>query len=304
MLKCREDGTFTIAQFTDLHLGYPTNEATLRTQEHLRTCLQTNDFDLLILTGDQVWCYGEYEPKKAYEQLIAILNEVNLPVVITYGNHDSEHGKITRGQLRELENQLNNRVIPENKQLVRNRQSESLDIYDSKGEQVIKQVFILDSGDYIENQEELGMKDKPADNYYAYLYPEQISWFNQTCMSRGKGEEVLVFLHIPLVEYQEGKKNILTGECREEICCSDINSGFFTALIEKNLKASVFCGHDHDNNFTSEWLGVGLNYGLIGGYNVYSSFERGYRKIILNEQELVETKLVFYSVKEESDENK
>jgi hypothetical protein len=43
---------------------------------------------------------------------------------------------------------------------------------------------------------------------------------------------------------------------------------------------------------------------VIGGYNVYSSFERGYRKIILNEQEFVETKLVFYSVKEESDENK
>ncbi|MGM0126139.1 hypothetical protein IGI37_003540 [Enterococcus sp. AZ194] len=295
MLKCREDGTFKIAQFTDLHLSYPANEETERTYQKLRNCLKTLDADLLILTGDQIWCYGENEPEKAYRQLIALLNEVAIPIAVTYGNHDSEHGKITRSELRRLERELINRVMPENEQIVRDRKSESLVIYDSKGQNIVKQLFIMDSGDYIENQEALGLKDKAMDNYYAYLYSEQISWFNQTCVETGKGEEALIFLHIPLVEYQYAKEHILTGECREEICCSEINSGLFSVLLEKKIAKSVFCGHDHDNNFTAEWLGIGLNYGLIGGYNVYGSFDRGYRKIVLHEDKLAETELVYYA---------
>ncbi|KAF1296669.1 hypothetical protein BAU15_13335 [Enterococcus sp. JM4C] len=295
MLKCREDGTFTIAQFTDLHLGYPANEETERTYQELTACLATMDADLLVLTGDQVWCYGEYQPEKAYQRLINLLNTCPIPVTVTYGNHDSEHGKISRAQLRAMENCLVNRVMPENEQVVRNRKSESIDIYDATGERIVKQLFIIDSGDYIENQASLGLKDKNADNYYAYLYPEQITWFNQTCKENGKGEEALIFLHIPLVEYNEASKQLITGECREEICCSEINSGFFAALLEKNIRKSVFCGHDHDNNFIAEWLGVGLNYGLIGGYNVYGEFDRGYRRIILHKEKNLETSLVYYS---------
>lgn len=35
MLRCREDGRFVIAHFTDLHVGYPNNEADRRTLQEL-----------------------------------------------------------------------------------------------------------------------------------------------------------------------------------------------------------------------------------------------------------------------------
>ena len=34
----------------------------------------------------------------------------------------------------------------------------------------------------------------------------------------------------------------------------------------------MFCGHDHDNDFTINLYGIRLSFGRVGGYNTYGDF--------------------------------
>ncbi len=295
MLKCRADGRFKIVQFTDLHIGYPNNDADHQTLNELRDCLATLDADLLIFTGDQIWCYGENNPYRSFQQVIDCLNQSTIPVIMTYGNHDSEHGRITRAELRQMEMQLQHRVWGDHATLIRDRLSEAFAIYDAAGQRIIKQLFVFDSGDYVSAAVGEQLAAVGITNQYAYVYPEQIDWFNQVCRKTDHGDERLLFLHIPLVEYQQAQAYLQTGQCLEAICCSAINSGLFASLLAQSLSTAVFCGHDHDNDFTAEWLGVGLHYGRISGYNVYGQFPRGYREITLYETQKLTTTIISYA---------
>ncbi|MCD5001899.1 metallophosphoesterase [Enterococcus saccharolyticus] len=290
MLRCRSDGRFMIAHFTDLHIGYPNNEADKRTIQELTACLKTLDADLLIFTGDQIWCYGENDPYQGFQQVIDCINQCEIPVVITYGNHDSEHGKILREELRSMEQGLKNRVFGEQQLVTKERLSEIFYIYEATGQRIVKQLVVFDSGDYVSEKMAQQLIDKQTDNCYAYLYPEQVRWFEECQLPL----ETTIFLHIPLIEYQQAKNFIRTGQCLEPICSSEINSGLFSVLVEQEQAVNVFCGHDHDNDFTAEWLGVGLHYGRISGYNVYGQFARGYRQVVLSEDEPLTTRIMSY----------
>ena len=197
---------------------------------------------------------------------------------------------MTRETLLQMEAGLKNRVVGDQTLLSKELLSESFTIYDASGQKSIKQLVVFDSGDYVSEKIAQQLADKQADNCYAYLYPEQIRWL-ESCQ---QPLETLVFLHIPLVEYQQAKAFIQTGQCLEAICCSEINTGLFASLVTHEQPVNVFCGHDHDNDFTAEWLGVGLHYSRISGYNVYGQFPRGYRQIILHEHQALETTIISY----------
>ena len=68
-------------------------------------------------------------------------------------------------------------------------------------------------------------------------------------------------MHIPIPEYWQAAKNILSGECKETndmISAPYINTGLFASLYMNGQVAAVFCGHDHDNNFVGELYGIQL----------------------------------------------
>jgi len=61
----------------------------------------------------------------------------------------------------------------------------------------------------------------------------------------------------------------LYGSRHEDICCSSVNTGLFSAiLMNKNIKAT-FCGHDHNNDFHGDYNGIELYYGRKTGYGGY-----------------------------------
>lgn len=290
MLTCDSNGQFNIAHYTDLHIAFPNGEPDKRTLNDFKHSLKNLESDLIILTGDQVWCYGDLAPEAGYRQIIDCLNETAIPVIVTYGNHDAEHGKLSRTRLRELERLLLHRASPTDSYLANERLSEYYPIYDETGSVVIKQLLVLDSGDYLADEEAARFSEGTTN--YAYLYPEQVEWVDRVIQS-DKGE-ALLFMHIPLEEYNNSKQSITTGTVGEPIGASPINSGLFARLFRKNVPCAVFCGHDHDNTFTSTYLGVQLNYGLISGYNVYGPEKRGYRHICLHQDKPLQTDLVYY----------
>ena len=93
-LKFNADGKFRMVQFTDIHFG-DADSTDKQNQEILRTVLQHEKPDLIVLTGDMVSGYawdGITSPWFAplYEKMTSVLEEFDIPWAMTLGNHDRE----------------------------------------------------------------------------------------------------------------------------------------------------------------------------------------------------------------------
>lgn len=279
---------FKMMQLTDIHLGQlPFNEDDEKTLHMLNKHIKKENPDLIVITGDLIWSEGVKDPENTYKELINLLNEHPIPVVITYGNHDSEE-TLTRRELREIENRLVNIVDKQNK-FVDSRDREAFTIELSE-EEVLKHVcYFFDTGSM-----------SPLDNEsYDFVSIEQINWYEQT---RQKYQMIhsetkdLCFLHIPLPEYVEAGKRIKEGyfwEQNPRIASPSLNTGLFSRFVFNEHIKYIFCGHDHDNNFIGEYLGINCVYGNVSGYNCYGDLPRGYRLINITDKK-IETQIGLY----------
>lgn len=284
-LKYREDGTFRIVQLTDLHIGsLPHHEDDYKTFALIDQAFEKLDADLVMITGDLIWSEGVPNADQVFTELLERINKHPVPVAITYGNHDSED-ELKRSDLRKLESILDHLVEKKNAFIVDDRESYTIEIYDSKGESITNVLYVIDSG--AEAPLPIGQ--------YDWVHPEQVNWFREVSKQYTReGQKDLIFMHIPLPEYWQAAENILSGECNETndmISAPYINTGLFAAAVINGQIAAVFAGHDHDNNFVGEHFGIKLVYGQVGGYQCYGDFERGVRLIQLT-SEGMETKTI------------
>lgn len=85
--------------------------------------------------------------------------------------------------------------------------------------------------------------------------------------SKGKG---MLFMHIPLVEYINLYNDYdFYGHAEEPICCQAGNTGLFAAVIEQPTVQWITAGHDHNNDYYGNYLGINMGYGRKGGYGCY-----------------------------------
>lgn len=261
---------FRICQLTDIHLGNtPLNSASQKTLDALTHFFQTHTFDLIILTGDLLWGKDVSSPAKTLAPLYTLLNETQTPIAITYGNHDTE-GSLSRSALRELESGLTNLARKHYATVIAERENYTLEVL--RDGQLAHVLYVWDSGAY---------SQWPDTEQYAAIDPAQIDWFTRLPYARQANRVDLGFLHIPLPEYALAAKQILTGQQGEAVCSPITNSGLFYNLRQAQNVKALFAGHDHDNNFTANYQGIGLNYGNVTGYNTYGSLPRGARLITL-----------------------
>ncbi|MGJ9458443.1 metallophosphoesterase family protein [Oceanobacillus sp. CF4.6] len=289
-LTYREDGTFNIVQLTDLHIGsIPHHEDDYKTFALIDKAFEKLDADLIVITGDLIWSEGVPNADKVFKELLQRINNHDIPVAITYGNHDSED-EFTRSSLREMESGLDHFVEKKNICIVDDRESYTIEIYDQSGETVKNVLYVIDSG-----------ADAPLlIGNYDWVHPEQVNWFREVSKQYKNveaGQSDLIFMHIPLPEYWQASQNILSGECNETndmISAPYINTGLFASAVLNGQIAGVFVGHDHDNNFVGEHFGIKLVYGQVSGYQCYGDLERGARLIQLT-VEGMETKTIVES---------
>lgn len=261
---------FRICQLTDIHLGdTPLNDASQKTLTAIDQLLQAQKFDLIMITGDLLWGTEAKHPADTLAALYAVLNRSAAPVAITYGNHDAE-GQTSRATLRELEAGLAHPATKHHALTIDDRESYTLEI--TRDQQLAHVLYVWDSGAY---------SLWPDSEQYAAIEPAQIAWFNQLPYARTAQRFDLGFLHIPLPEYTAAGQVILSGTQGEAVCSPVTNSGLFYNLLRAGNVKALFAGHDHDNNFTANYRGIGLNYGNVTGYNTYGSLPRGARLITL-----------------------
>ncbi|WP_152970606.1 metallophosphoesterase family protein [Bacillus sp. FJAT-28004] len=277
-LRFRSDGTFTIIQFTDMHIKdgiEPEKDA--QTLAIIQQLITSQKPDLIVLTGDVISSYDTEDQEGAFRRAISGVVQTAIPFAVIYGNHDSEKG-ITRQRLNEILKEYDNNISEDGPNDIHGVGNYVLTVAGSASEEDTAVLYFFDSGDSA--PESVGG--------YEWIHPDQVHWYcresNKLAQKNGSALPGLAFFHIPIPEYeqvwQEGKS---IGNKGEEVCCPKLNSGLFTSMLEQGDVMGTFVGHDHDNDYVGELHGIRLCYGRVTGIDTYGELERGARIITLFE---------------------
>ncbi len=265
-----KNNTFKIVQFTDTHFGnLPHHKDDLRTFDLIDKILKLEKPDLIIHTGDIMWSDGVKDSDKVFTIAMEHFDKHNIPLAITFGNHDSEEG-ISRSELREIyENTITNKPVKEDSFIIDDKESYVICLKD-KGEDIAI-LYFIDSG----------ADDKFGYGTYEWDSPEQVEWFRKTSARYKKGDGIkrgIVFQHIPVPEYWQSMGNIISGvqeETNEAISAPKINTGLFANMLLNGETWGMIVGHDHENNFDSTLFGIHLAYANSSGYQAYGDVTKG-----------------------------
>ena len=226
--------------------------------------------DLVVLTGDNTKPYDDpAETKKLINSLMNIFESRNIPVAVTFGNHDSEAGPMTRADIMEYYKTFSCVITAEEADIFKNCATFNIPVLASDSDKVKFNIWVFDSGDYDE--------DEPR--HYDRVRTEQIEWYKKTAAKLKKengGETVnsVVFQHIivpeiyDVLEKVDSKKPFAIkhiyneeeyymfdseqtnyGTLNEKPCPGYYNDGQFDALVENGDVLAMFTGHDHTNAF-------------------------------------------------------
>ncbi|MFX3647765.1 MAG: metallophosphoesterase family protein [Paenibacillus sp.] len=267
----RENGTFKIVQFTDLHWkdGRPED---IRTRQLMKTIVEAEQPDLVVFTGDVIYT-GPVDqgnkacehPEQAFREAVAVVEECGIPWAFVYGNHDTEN-RITPTELMDVIQEHEYTVTEPGPSEIAGMSNYTLEIAKSDGSSAAV-LYFLDSGSYSTVESIPG---------YGWIQPNQIQWLMSESIrvnsgrSRGNKLPALAFFHIPIPEYQAmWDTQICYGSKYEPVCCAEVNSGLFTALLEMGDVMGTFCGHDHVNDFQGTYHGIRLCYGRSSGHSTY-----------------------------------
>ena len=226
--------------------------------------------DLVVLTGDNTKPYDDpEETKKIINSLMNIFESRNIPVAVTFGNHDSEAGPMTRADIMEYYKTFSCVITADDADAFKNCATFNVPVLASDSDKVKFNLWVFDSGDYDE--------DEPR--HYDRVRTEQIEWYKETSAKlkeENGGETVnsVVFQHIIVPEIYDVLKKVDSkklyaikhiynedeyymfdeeqtnyGTLNEKPCPGYYNDGQFDALVETGDVLAMFTGHDHTNAF-------------------------------------------------------
>jgi 3',5'-cyclic AMP phosphodiesterase CpdA len=278
--RFNSNGKFKIMQVTDTHI-IASSEHSQSTIEMLNQVLDVEKPDLVVFTGDVV----TRKPYKAgFEMVLAPVVSRKIPWVLVFGNHDAEQD-LSYEQLSELVQ--NYPFHAGNMKKIKNVSgygNYTVEIKDKTGKKIEYVLYAIDSHQY--------STKKPVVDGYGWINFDQVRWYQNksdqyTKANKGTPIPALAFFHIPLLEYravykEEGHK--IVGVQKENVCSPEINTGLFTAMLEKGDVLGTFVGHDHVNDYIFNYHGIALTYGRwSGSKNTYGDLKNGVRLIELTE---------------------
>jgi len=276
LLQFRDDGKFTIAQFTDTHF-YIGGENSQEVLDNIQSVLESEKVDLVILTGDIVTGKPTI---KSWEVLTDLLISYKIHYTVTFGNHEDE----AEASREELLSYLSERpycvLSDEGGMQVEGIGNHILPVYNQKGI-AEKLIYCMDSRSYSL------AKDQGVEGY-GWFDQSQVRWFtesNEKWLAIHPDLQTLMFFHIPLPEYAQAFDHgeFKLGKRKEEECSPKINTGMFAAMVLQRNVLGAFVGHDHVNNYVAQLHKIALGYGYFSGGNSYGSRPLNGARLILLE---------------------
>jgi len=275
-LQFRDDGSFTIAQFTDTHF-YIGGENSQEVLDNIQAVMEAEKVDLVILTGDIVTGKPTI---KSWEVLTDLLISYEIPYTVTFGNHEDEAEASREELLAYLSERPYCVLSEEGGMQVEGIGNNILPVYNQKGI-AEKLIYCMDSRSYSL------AKDQGVEGY-GWFDQSQISWFtesNEMWLEKNPDIQALFFFHIPLYEYAQAFDHgeFKLGKRKEKECSPKINTGMFAAMVLQRNVLGTFVGHDHVNNYVAQLHNIALCYGYFSGGNSYGSRPLNGARLILLE---------------------
>lgn len=258
---------FKILQLTDIHIG-GSNASYENDKKAFDAMYKIIDYarpDFIILTGDMLFSSilsRNVNNANAAVALKIFMEKVDIPWTIAFGNHDYEfYNTHTQSEIEKIfsynDKFLFNRAFYHDKNAYSNQ---AIKLYNSDGS-FNTLILTLDSNELIKNE------------------TNSIVWYDMILgkaeITEGKKIPSLLFLHMPLYEYElawnereKNEGNYIYGDKREEICYEEKTS-LFEFILKLDSTKGVFCGHDHLNDFSVMYKGVRLTYGKSIDYITY-----------------------------------
>ncbi|HZK39216.1 MAG TPA: metallophosphoesterase [Clostridia bacterium] len=313
-MRFRADGSFSILQITDLHKN-PTDTYDDVNNVLLRRLAQTQNPDLVVITGDIAMNGTLEQIKDNIREIMTAFGDYDIPVAVVFGNHDSQTGLINREDLMAVYNSHPNSISVDEGDLLPGCGTYTVPILASDSEDMAFNLWMIDSGDY------------DGEGNYGFVMPEQIDWYvNKSNLLKEQNNGVplpsLMFQHIIVPEIYDAllevdhwvpyavkhifdkdryfilnPENTKAGRLSEYPCPPYYNTGQFEAIVGQGDVMAMFFGHDHSNTFNVTHRGVDLVATPKANFQGTYGIDYGARLITLNEADTgtYETHLVPFS---------
>lgn len=296
------DREFKVLQLTDVHIGggWMSAKKDSMAMNAVAAMITAEKPDLVIVTGDVSYPVpfqaGTLNNKNAAEVFAELMESLGVYWTIGFGNHDTEaYSYFSREDIAEFYSKKKYKhcifeVGPED---VDGCGNQVINVKNSDG--IITQtLFVFDSHSYIDG-DFLGIMWK-----YDNIHENQVQWYKNTLADlNAKNNAILkeqgleenshikscAFFHIPLTEQKDawyeyvenGFENTedvkyhygVAGESGKIVYSGIHEDNLFETMVELGSTQAVFCGHDHYNNFSIEYKGIRLTYGMSVDYLAY-----------------------------------
>jgi len=295
------DRELKVMQLTDVHIGggFLSSKKDSMAMNAVAAMVTAEKPDLVIITGDlsypvpfQAGTFNNLSPARIFG---ALMDSLGVYWTIGFGNHDTEaYSYYGREDLSELYGEKYEFCIFEaGPEEVDGYGNQIINVKNSDG--IITQaLYVIDSHSYVDG-DILGIMWK-----YDNIHENQVQWYkdtikalneenNETYKKLGKKTESDIksaaFFHIPLTEQKDAwyeyaendfkdTENVkfhygVAGESKKVVYCGIGEDEMFEAMLETGSTKAVFCGHDHYNNFSVEYKGIRLTYGMSVDYLAY-----------------------------------
>lgn len=278
--KEADDTAFRILQITDVHI-LNDEKKDAKAFKTIDAMVETTNPDMIMFTGDLT---SEKENFTAFKTMCEYLESFNIPWAFVFGNHEGLDIKYAPDEVIDPEKIADRQTLSDYLETLPNCIYEAGDenvdgmgnyyynVKDDNGN-VITSLIMMDSHSYDEEN-----------NGYDHFHDNQIEWYENTVKTiarevNGDESEVvpsLAFFHVPMKEYMtaydeaKGTDNRLWGfRFPKEDGTPAVDDQMFEKMVELGSTKGCFAGHDHMNNFSVNYQGIRLTYGLSCDHNIY-----------------------------------
>lgn len=289
------DRELKILQLTDIHIGggwmsYNKDRMAINTVAAMITAEKP---DLVVITGDIAYPVpfqsGTFNNKTSAKIFISLMEQLGVPWTVTFGNHDTEsYSYFSREKIGKLyaDESLEHCLFSIGPDDVDGVGNHIIHVENTKGELVQELVF-MDSHSYTDG-DIFGIFWK-----YDNIHQNQVDWYAEKIDAAKKQNpdvKSLVFIHIPLVEFQNAYNEYLennendtpdvkyvSGSIYEKdpyIYCGMNEDNLFEKMLELGSTQAIFCGHDHKNSLVLNYKGVDFTYGYSVDYLAYPGIKK------------------------------
>lgn len=296
------DRDFKVLQLTDVHIGggWMSAKKDGMAMNAVAAMITAEKPDLVVVTGDVAYPVpfqaGTLNNKLSAEIFAELMESLGVYWTIGFGNHDTEaYSYFSREDIGEFYSQdkYKHCLFEFGPEEVDGCGNQVINVKNSDG--IITQtLFVFDSHSYVDG-DFLGIMWK-----YDNIHENQVQWYKDTLASLNAQNNAIyaeqgleenshiksaAFFHIPLTEQKDawyeymenGFKDTedvkyhygVAGESGKVVYSGIHEDNLFETMVELGSTQAVFCGHDHYNNFSIEYKGIRLTYGMSVDYLAY-----------------------------------